>query len=255
MGLYKLYAFDIPQKGVVGRDLSQWESADLSGGTPFVLSSASTLTDYVDISGIEMWHQWGYQVLRDYQQRQKAIKLSFYEKGWSACTNAEKDLVMEYFANPDLGTGSTQSTQMVMYLMGKGYSLQEAKNKIIDYWYSSWDRFIDDCTRRFRESAKVTAKYLSFKDATELDITIQPIKTLYLTSGILGLGFGDKQDGIMNYVLSTYAYEGQGLEENNFTLLQGTWADFKNELYKELVDDKFWPEIKTILNNWGYNYN
>jgi hypothetical protein len=255
MGTYKLYAFDIPEQGVVGRDFSDWEAADLSGNTPFQLSSAATISNYVDISGIEMWHQWGNQVLRDYQTRQKAVRLSFYEKGWSACTSTEKDLVLNYFANPDLGTGSTQSTQMVMYLMGKGYSLQEAKSKIIDYWFGYWDAFIEDCTIRFRKSAKVTATYLTFLDATELDITVQSLKGLYMTSGILGLGFGDKQDGIMNYVLSTYSFVGQGLEENNFTLTQGTWTDFKNDLYKELVDDKFWPDIKNILNSWGYDYD
>ena len=42
-------------------------------------------------------------------------------------------------------------------------------------------------------------------------------------------------DGIIDYVYSIHGFTDQGLEENNYTLLQGTWADFKMALDKVMV--------------------
>jgi hypothetical protein len=249
MGTFKLYAFDIPSKGVVGRDLSDWDSTDLNECAPFVLSSASTLDNYADISSIEMWDAFGEQVLIDYQQRQKAIKLCFYEKGWDNCSSIEKDLVLKYYANPDLSTANTQSTQCIIYLMTqKGMSLGQAKDFLVDSWFNHWDIFIADCTPRFRRGAKIIASYLSFNDASNLDQILEGLKFGYLTSGILGYGYGDHRNGIMNFIHSDYGYDGNGMEELGYTLLKGSWENLKAELEAELVDDKFWPEIKPFLN-------
>ena len=58
---------------------------------------------------------------------------------------------------------------------------------------------------------------------------------LYIEVGILGYDYNDNQDGIVDYVYSIHGFTGQGLEENGYTLLQGTWADFKQALDEVLV--------------------
>ena len=39
----------------------------------------------------------------------------------------------------------------------------------------------------------------------------------------------------MDYLMSTNGFAGQGMEENNYTLINGTWDIFREELYKVLV--------------------
>lgn len=54
--------------------------------------------------------------------------------------------------------------------------------------------------------------------------------------GRQGINYGDKKEGIMDFIESTNSFMGRGLRESGYTLLQGTWDDFIIELKKVLVD-------------------
>jgi hypothetical protein len=54
--------------------------------------------------------------------------------------------------------------------------------------------------------------------------------------GRLGINYGDKRDGIMDYIESTNAFAGQGLRENSYTLLQGTWDIFITAMRNVFVE-------------------
>lgn len=81
----------------------------------------------------------------------------------------------------------------------------------------------------------IVAQYLSFADAEDLFDTCENLVYQYTELGRLGKDYNDNNDGIMDYLMSTHGFTGQGLEENNYTLLKGTWSEFKAELSKVLV--------------------
>lgn len=232
----------------IGIDIDKWEDDQLNGNVSIICSTYSNLNGYSNITSIETWHKYGDSLLSSYQDKQRAIKLAFYDKGWNNCTNIEKDLVMEYHANPDLGNNN-QNTQMIMYLLGKGYSMDQATDYLVDCWHNHWEKFISECPAKFRKATKVVLRYLSFADASDLDITIDSLKSRYMTTGILGLGYGDHKEGLLNYIWSNNSYTAQGLEENGYTLKKGSWLEFKQEIEDNLISIYFWDEIKEHLQN------
>ena len=70
-----------------------------------------------------------------------------------------------------------------------------------------------------------------------------------MSTGVLGLGYGDHKEGLLNYIWSNNSYTAQGLEENGYTLKKGSWSEFKQEIEDNLISIYFWPEIKTHLQN------
>jgi hypothetical protein len=246
MRLY-LQAYQINGQ-TLGTELETWNGDQLGNNEPFITSTFSFVDGYSNITSIENWHRFGENVISSYQDRQRAIKLAFYDKGWSNCTSAEKNLVMFYHANPDLGNNN-QNTQMIMYMLGKGLTMDQATDTIIDNWHNHWEKFIQECPDRFRKATKVVLRYLSFTEASDLDLTIESLKNRYMTTGVLGLGYGDHKEGLLNYIWSNNSYVGQGLEEAGYTLKKGTWVQFKQEIEDNLISVYFWPDIKTHLQN------
>jgi hypothetical protein len=156
---------------------------------------------------------------------------------------------MYYHANPDLGNNN-QNTQMIMYMiMTKGWSMDQSTDHLVDCWHNHWEKFIEECPARFRKATKAVLRYLSFNDASDLDMTIESLKSRYMTTGVLGLGYGDHKEGLLNYIWSNHSYVGQGLEEAGYTISRGTWQEFKQEIEENLISVYFWPEIKQHLQN------
>jgi len=242
----KLCAYQIEGK-TLGTQILSWNENDLNGNSPFYVAYDGVVPNgYIDITSIENWHKFGDLVLSSYQDKHRAIKLAFYNKGWENCTPSEKDIVIQYYANPDLGNNN-QNTQVITYLLQKGYSLDEATDYLVDCWHNHWQKFVLECPERFKKVTKIVLKYLSFYDASDLDLTVETLKNRYLTCGILGIGYGDHKVGILNYVWSNYSYSGCGLEEKGYFLKKGTWSQFKQEIEDTLIDTYFWPEIKAHL--------
>ena len=247
MRLY-LHAYQVNGQ-TLGTELDTWSGDQLNNNSSFITSTYSIVSGYSNITSIENWHRFGEEVISSYQDKQRAIKLSFYDKGWANCSNNEKDLVMHYHANPDLGNNN-QNTQMIMYMISqKGYNMDQATDAIIDNWHNHWEKFIQECPDRFRKATKVVLRYLSFTEASDLDLTIESLKGRYMTTGVLGLGYGDHKEGLLNYIWSNNSYVGQGLVEAGYTLKKGTWTQFKQEIEDNLISIYFWPDIKIHLQN------
>lgn len=244
-----LFSYNI--SGTPISDMSSYEDSLLSGSSPYIVNTATTVSGYTNITSIENWHLHGAEVLSDYQEKQKAIKLAGYNKGWSACTNVERDIIVDYYANPQVNpTGATQNTEVITHLMTtKGLSYSDSVDYVVDRWWDHWTAFLSDCDSRWRDAVKTTIKHLSFVDASDLFDEIEILVGYYLDAGRLGLDYGDSKEGIMDYVMSTNMYEGNGLEENAYTLKKGTYESFKHELERMLVSEYFWDEIKIHVNN------
>jgi len=204
----------------VGIDLSSWTDAELNGNKPFkfIYSGQTTPSGYVDISSIVNWNKFGCQVVNDYLVCKHEIKELVVEKGWSNLTNAEKDLAIQYYAYPD-------TISAVIYLMGKGYTQQQAQGFVLLQWHRHHGNVMNSCKQRWFYAKFIVPQYLSFTDAESLFNTIESLAFAYNDMGRLGINYGDKSNGIMDYLESTNAYVGNGLRESGLTVV-GTWENF-----------------------------
>ena len=215
----------------VGVDIETWEKADLGGNAPFkiIMDSDPSVAGYVEINTIENWNHLAYPIANDYSVIKFAIKEIAEETGWSSLTNTEKDLAIKYYAYPD-------PTSAVVYLMTtKGWSQAQAQGFVLMQWHKHHLRNIVAYTQRWNYAKFTVLQYLTREDGEDLFNTVKALIDLYIEVGILGYQYNDNQDGIVDYIYSQYGFTGQGLEENGYTLLQGTWADFKQALDEVLV--------------------
>jgi len=226
---YNLFGYDINGE-TVGVDLGSWEGSDLNGESPFVLVSGQTFSGYTNITSIEYMSLFGNRAIDTYQTQQKGVRLCGYETGWSAMTDTEKDIIIDWYAYPE------GSTEIVTYLiMTKGMSQDEAESYLIDKWHTYWNSFLEDCPERWSNAAKVTVGYLPFSAASQLMDTVNVLVDKYIVAGRLGVGYGDTSDGLMNFVMSSSGYVGNGLEE--YCTSQGLNINFEFwiEFYLNLI--------------------
>jgi len=215
----------------VGVDLSGWNDADLNGNPPFqvILSGQTIPNGYDHIDTIENWNKFGLQVANDYSVVKFEIKDIANMVGWTGLTNTEKDLAIKYYAYPD-------PTSAVVHLMTtKGMTQAQAQGFILQSWHKHHLRNIVAYTQRWNYAKLTVLSYISRGDGEDLFNTVKTLIDLYIEVGILGWEFTDNQDGIIDYIYSTHGFTGQGLEENGYQLLQGTWGDFKDALNDVLV--------------------
>jgi hypothetical protein len=206
----------------VGIDTDTWTSEELNGNEAFkMIYSGDTIPNqYTDISSIVNWDKFGNLVCNDYFAYKCAIKTIVLETNWSGLTNTEKDLAIKYYAYPD-------TTSAVIYLMTtKGMSQEQAQGYILLAWHKHHGNITASCKLRWFYAKFIVPQYLSFEDAEDLLNTVEPLVFAYHDMGRLGIEYGDKKDGLMDYIESTNAFAGQGLRENSYVLLQGTWDEF-----------------------------
>ena len=242
---YNLFAYNISGQ-TVGTDLNIWYSEDLNGNEPFVLVSGSTLTGYDNITSINNMYNFGRNSVDTYQTWQKGIRLSGYETGWSAMTDTEKDVIIDMYAYPE------GSTEIVTYLVTtKGMTQNEAESYLVGKWHTYWNSFLEDCPERWSNAVKVTIDYLPFSAASQLMDTVNVLVDKYIVAGRLGVGYGDTSIGLMNFIMSSSGYVGNGLEEfcvsQGFVLKKGDYDSFRLDLQNTIIDPYFWPEIEQYI--------
>lgn len=216
---------------VIGRDIFTW-NGDLNGNKPFkaIVSGDTIPSGYVDISSITTWHLFGNQVTNDYLCYKNQIKLLVVEKGWSNLTEDEKNIAIQYYSY-------TNPIDAVIHLMTtKGMTQQQAQMFLIQSWHKHHGFVVNACIQRWYYVKLVVPMFLSFTDAEDLLNTVEPLVFALTSMGRYGINYGDKKEGIMDYIESTNAFQEQGLRESGYTLLQGTWDDFITQLKNVLVE-------------------
>ena len=227
----KLVAYQIDNQ-IIGVDLNSWKRNDLNGNEPFlIINSGETIpSGYTDITSIENWNRFGNSIANDYLVTKFEIRDIANSIGWSGLTNNEKDLAIEYYINPDM-------SHAVDYLMTeKGMTSGESNQYLTQKWHIHHGNLLEACKERWYYVKIVAVKYLSFADAEDLFDKAQNLIYEYIEMGRLGKDYGDKNNGIMDYLMSTNGYVDQGLEEEGYILQTGTWNGFKDELKNVLVN-------------------
>lgn len=215
----------------VGIDIQTWNCDDLNNNEPFkIIKNGDTISNnYVDISSIENWDIFGDNVANDYSVVKFSIKDIVELLGWTSLTNTEKDLAIKYYSYPD-------PTTAIIYLMTtKGWSQKEAQGFVLQSWHKHHLKNIAAYKQRWNYAKFTVLQFINREDGEDLFNTVKTLIDLYVEVGILGIDFNDSGDGIIDYIHSIHGFTGQGLEENNYTLLQGTWADFKLAIDNVLV--------------------
>lgn len=205
----------------VGIDLPQWNNVDLNGNMPFkIIVSGETIPGgYTNISSIVNWNLFGLDISNDYLVTKFEIRDLINSIGWNNLTNVEKDVAITYYAYPDI-------TSAIIHLMvTKGMSQQQAQGFILQQWHRHHGNVILSCRQRWYYAKFIVPQYLNFVDAETLFNTIESLAFAYNDMGRLGIEYGDKTNGIMDYIESTNAYVGNGLRESGFTI-SGTWDNF-----------------------------
>jgi len=233
----KLYGYQISGQ-TVGIDIESWENDDLNNNKPFIIiNSGDTIpSGYVDISNIENWDTIGLNVANDYLVVKFEIKNLVDQTGWSGLTNNEKNIAIKYYAYPD-------DISAITHLMTTmGMSQQNAQVYLVQQWHRHHAGVINACKKRWYYVKFIIPLFLSFDDAEDLFDTVQQLIYEYTEMGRLGKINGDKNDGIMDYIHSANGFAGQGLKENNYTLLQGDWntlITMMNDVFVNGVYNKY----------------
>jgi hypothetical protein len=85
---------------------------------------------------------------------QRFMRLIYYTKGCEKLSNIEKDIVIEYYFNPDKGDG-VEDTKKVMHLLTKGMSLLDAKLYLVDCWSKHFQNYVECAKERLNNASKV----------------------------------------------------------------------------------------------------
>mgnify|MGYP006290882575 CR=1 FL=1 len=227
----KLLAYQINDQ-TIGIDIQSWTASEINENDPFlIINSGETIpSGYTDITSIENWDKFGSGIANDYLVTKFEIRDIANSIGWSGLTNNEKDLAIEYYINPDM-------SHAIDYLMTeKGMTSGESSQYLTQKWHIHHGNVLEACKERWYYVKIVAVKYLSFADAEDLFDKAQNLIYEYIEMGRLGKDYGDKNNGIMDYLMSTNGYVDQGLEEEGYILQTGTWNGFKDELKNVLVN-------------------
>jgi len=215
----------------VGVDIGTWNQDDLNGNPPFkiILSGDTVPSGYTEIDTIENWDSFALNIANDYSVVKFQIKEMCEIIGWTGLTNTEKDLAIKYFSYGNV-------MDCIIYLMTvKGMSQAQAQGYVLREWHRHHLKNIKAYTSRWNYAKFTVLMYISRADGEDLFNTVKNLVDLYIEVGILGIDYNDNQDGLDDYVWSKNGFTGQGLEENGYALLQGTWQDFKEALTKVLI--------------------
>lgn len=230
----KLLAYRI-DSSLLGIDIKSWDNNQLGGNHPFIsIDVSSSIPDnYGDISSIENWNTYGTSIENDYLSVKNQIKILADRIGWTNLSSPEKDLAIKYYAY-------TNIMDPLIYLMTiKGYPQASAQFYILQEWHKHHRNLLESCKERWYYVKFVVAMYLNFADAEELLDTTQSLIFSYTECGRLGINYGDKNPGIMDYLESTNLFENQGLKENGYTLNLGTWDSFIGSMKDIMVYGKY----------------
>jgi len=202
--------------------------------TNLIISENLDLNLYNDITSIQNWVLFEPELDKDVLYIRERIRESLNIIGWSGCSNTDKDIIIKYYLKETSKTESESDTEKVIYLMSKGYSLNEAQGLLIKAYADFHILEIDACYKRANSSKLFTiiGKYLSVPDASDLIKITHTLFDLYKTQAIRGTTYGTAGEGILDFIMSTpgTSYEFTGLEQQGYVLNTGNYNDFINEL-------------------------
>ncbi len=199
-----------------------------------IISDNLDLNLYNDITSIQNWVLFEAELNKDVLYIRERLRENLNNIGWSGCSNTDKDIIIKYYLKETIKTEQQSDTEKVMFLISKGYTLQQAQGILIKAYADFHILEIDACYQRANCSKLFTiiGKYLTVADASDLIKITHMLFDLYKTQAIRGTTYGTAGEGILDFIESTpgTSYEFTGLEQQGYILNTGTYISFINEL-------------------------
>jgi hypothetical protein len=202
--------------------------------SPIISSIELDLEKYDDITSIENWFKYGGSLTTDYLQLRERVRAILNSVTWNGTTPSEKSVIIELYLKETSKTENQANMEKVMYLMGLGFSLDDAQTEIIKSYANYHLLEIDSCYKRANSERifKIIAKYLNLADAADLIKTTHKLFDLYKTQGVRGTKDGESGEGLFDFLESTVgtSFETTGLRQQGYALKSGDYNIFINEL-------------------------
>lgn len=156
------------------------------------------------------------------------------EAGWSALSDEEKSIAIKYRAYPNSDIGAAQ---VIVYLMSKGYTQEQAVGRLIKEGAIEQERLIESC--RYRGTNKIlfmiVGKYLSIPDQSDLNELVSELLNNFIFRGQRGTKDGqDGNEGLLDFIEGTVgtSYEITNLMSQDYQMTNGDpdATNLKNEL-------------------------
>lgn len=207
-------------------------------------SSESTPLGYEDITTILNLKSVGEEFATDYLQYRMWIDKYFNDSyGWSSSNDTEKQVIIDFNLLDRSLDDNTNNTNKVVFLMGKGYSQQEAQGYLIASYahHHTLDKY--SCRNRAESESltKVVLTYLSVDDATDFIETTKTLVELYEDRAIKGVNYDSESVGFFDFIESTVGtiYENSGLSSKGYVVNIGTTQDFIDAMMDVLVKGNY----------------
>lgn len=211
--------------------------------TNLSISDNLDLNIYDDITSIENWVIFESDLNKDTLYIRERIRNILDTISWSGCTNTEKDIVIKYYLKETNKTQSESDTEKIVYLMGLGYTQQQAIGFLIQSYSVYHLLEIDSCNKRGNSTKlyDIIGKYISISDAADLIKITHKLFDLYKTQAIRGTTYGTAGEGLLDFITSTpnTSYEFSGLEQQGYVLNTGDYNSFISELMDILKNGNY----------------
>ena len=165
------------------------------------------------------------------------------EKGWTGCSNTEKDIIITHYAYKD-----GDIDKVIYLMMVKGMTQVEAQVYLVDCWHKHHKKFVESCVQRWYYSKRELILRVYKTDIENFCNRVETPLYELTANGIRGSNYGDNNDhGIMDFMESTGQYAGStgvsasGFIQQNFNINPGFTAS-------DVVDS-----VKTVLITGHYN--
>jgi len=168
-----------------------------------------------------------------------------YVSNFPFASDEDNYVAIEFMAVLDANK-DRDSTAMVTWLMGKGYSQEDAQGYVIDAAEKSHNKSVDCMESRWKKGKRVAMVFLDVDDQTNFAKSTSGLVDNMLRYAIHGRNYRDKDDGIMDFIESTNEWIGQGLAEKNYDI---TGVPFTDPSYPTLLSTFIGAMKEALVNN------
>jgi hypothetical protein len=196
----------------------------------YFISLDSNLEGFQKLNSIIDWDTYYSETTEEYGIARNEIHSIVETTTWDNLSHDEKMVAIKYRAYSD-------STAIVMYLMGIGYSQVQAEGLLIQQGALEQVKLIEVCKERGTSYIlyMIIGKYLSIGDQADLNTLVENLLFKYTEKGLRGTHDGrDGNLGIYDFLEGTVgtSYEIINIMTQGYTMQNGdsTAINLKNEI-------------------------
>ena len=183
----------------------------------YISENSNEPTDQ-ELLTISEWFKHYNSTIEEYAQCRQWSRDFLETTGWASLSDSDKDAAIEL----DIA----DANDAVPYLMGKGYTLDQAKGKLLMSFANDHKKNVEACKLRMSEPHLyvIIGKYLDLSQAASFFSLTQNLSDAYERQAIKGTKDSSSGVGFFDFIESTAGtiYETAGLAAQGFILNDGS---------------------------------